>query len=285
MNKILVTGSSGFIGSALVNKLQNSGYEVTKISSKNGDITLAKTFSSYDLSGYKHVYHLAARTYVPDSWKSPSEFNRTNVLGTSNVLDLCQKFNVRMTYVSAYVYGIPDRLPVKESDPVNPNNPYALSKFLAEKLCEFYANYYDLDITVIRPFNVYGPGQRSHFLIPAVITQLEHDRIEVQDTKAKRDYIYIDDVVLALCKSMKAPSGFNIYNIGSGHSLSVSDVINNILESAGKNLPVHCNEKTRRNELPDVYASIEKAKNELDWTPTIPFQDGIKRILNVIKYE
>lgn len=279
MNKILVTGSSGFIGSTLVNRLRDSGYQVTGFNSTHGDIALESVFSNYDLSGYKHIFHLAAKTYVPDSWQYPSEFNRTNVLGTSNVLDLCRKFGVRMTYVSAYVYGVPENLPVKESDPVNPNNPYALSKFLAEKLCEFYTNYYNLDVTILRLFNVYGPGQKVHFLIPAVITQLEHDQIVVQDMEPRRDYVYIDDVVHALCKSMEAPDGYNIYNIGSGYSLSVRDVINNILETAGKDIALHCNENSRSNEIPDVYASIEKAESELDWIPETSFSEGIKKIL------
>ena len=282
MNKILVTGSSGFIGSTLVKRLRNSGYQVTGFNSIHGDIASENVMADFDLSGYKHIFHLASKTYVPDSWKYPSEFNRTNILGTSNILDLCRKYRVRMTYVSAYVYGIPENLPVKESDPVNPNNPYALSKLLAEKLCEFYTNYYNLDITVIRPFNVYGPGQRVHFLIPAIITQLEHNQIVVQDTEPRRDYVYIDDVVHALCKSMEAPDGYNIYNIGSGYSISVRDVINNILEAACKDIPLRSNEKSRCNEIPDVYANIEKAKNELDWIPETSFREGIKKILNTV---
>jgi GDP-4-dehydro-6-deoxy-D-mannose reductase len=284
MSKILVTGANGFIGSHLVKQLSKLSHEVIviELTPNAGDISKADTWRK--LPQVDVVMHLAARSFVPDSWNEPSGFMSTNVTGTQNVLEYCRKYNAPLVFVSAYLYGIPQRLPIKETDPILSNNPYALSKYLAEQLCEFYANYWNLPITVIRPFNVYGFGQRPEFLIPEIIFQVRLCKeIRIRDLSPKRDYVYIDDLVDALIKSLNISSGYNVLNIGSGMSYSVGELIDVIQKVAGTEIPVYSKQVTRKQEISDVYADIDKAKDLLDWMPLYNLADGIAKQLQMEK--
>ena len=163
---------------------------MTLVTSADGDIADPHTLA--DLPGAAQVFHLAARTFVPDSWRDPAGFVSANVLGSVNVLEYCRKHRAQLTFVSGYLYGKPRHLPISETSPPCPNNPYALSKHLAEQECAFYASEFGLPVTVIRPFNVFGPGQKSHFLIPAIVRQLFGSKaIVVKDLEPRRDYIYL----------------------------------------------------------------------------------------------
>ena len=281
MNKILVTGASGFIGSALTCRLKSSGHDVIAMDSTTGDIASADTLAGLEEEDFRHIFHLAGRTYVPNSWADPLAFCQTNVLGTVNVLEFCRKKHAAMTYVSAYVYGHPDSLPVSEDSAIRPSNPYALTKRLAEETCEFYSITYDLPMTVIRPFNVYGIGQEKHFLIPSIIDQaLDGGKnIVVKDLLPRRDYIYLDDLVTALLGTLGKADGYRVYNIGSGASLSVQEVIDVIQTVASTNKNVVCDQATRPNELMDVVADISRAGNELGWHPRVSFNAGIERVI------
>lgn len=277
--KILVTGSAGFVGKALCERLSET-YDVLRFDKSRGDITNPDTFIGVNEIDY--VFHLAARTFVPDSWIESLDFYNTNVMGTGNILEFCRKNNIPLTYVSAYIYGDTNGTPIKEDSAVNPNNPYALSKCLAEQLCSFYAKYFSMDITVVRPFNVFGEGQPRHFLISKIIdsvTKLED--IELFDLSPRRDFIYISDVIEALIKTMGLKKlGFNIFNIGSGKSLSVKDVVDIIQDSFGTNLTVLSKEIIRREELSNVCADISKSSEILNWQPKVSFTEGIMRIKN-----
>lgn len=278
MASILVTGAAGFIGRALCRALRLRGHEVAELSSRDGDIAEPATLSH--IGPVDHVFHLAGRTFVPDSWNDPLGFQRVNMLGTANVLEFCRAHGARSTFVSAYLYGVPERLPVSEACVPQPNNPYALSKHLAEQACAFYATHHDIDVTVIRPFNIFGPGQKAHFLIPQVVSQVRaHRAIHVKDLAPRRDYIYIDDLVDALVRTMGGPGGYNVFNIGSGSSLSVAELIAAIQFVAGTELPVISEGKVRPNEINDVYADIGKARNLLGWAPSLTFQQGIERMI------
>lgn len=277
--KILVTGSSGFIGKSLCLKLDEQGYEVTKLTSQDGDIAECEFINK--LPDVHHVFHLAGRTFVPDSWNHPVDFQKTNVLGTNHILEYCRSTGARLTYVSAYLYGIPDRLPVSELCVPGPNNPYALSKYLAEQLCEFYAAYHNVDVTVLRPFNIFGKGQKGHFLIPEIVSQIMGGKeIHLQDLSPRRDYLYLDDLVDALMKTLNQADGYRLYNIGYGSSLSVAEIVDVIQSVAGTSLPVISEKKSRKNEIPDVFADIEKARAELGWFPRNSFRDGVVRMLS-----
>lgn len=280
MSKILVTGASGFIGRALVSRLKASGRDVVPVASADGDIASRKTLEKFAQQNIAHVFHLAGKTFVPDSWDDPQAFCQTNVLGTVNVLEFCRKNRIPMTYVSAYVYGHPDSLPISEDSAIRPSNPYALTKRLAEEACEFYASAYDLPVTTIRPFNVYGIGQGSNFLIPSIIHQaLNEPQITVKDLLPKRDYVYLEDLLAALLVTLDRQKGYGIYNAGSGNSLSVKEVIDVIQDVAGTHKEIISDNVVRTNELMDVVADISKAGKELGWHPEYSFRAGIENII------
>jgi nucleoside-diphosphate-sugar epimerase len=278
MASVLVTGATGFIGRPLCKVLRSVGHEVKELSSSDGDISESATLNR--VGPVDHVFHLAGRTFVPDSWKDPVGFQKINAQGTANVVEYCRTRRARLTFVSAYLYGLPEALPVSEACPPKPNNPYALSKYLAEQICAFYAAYYGVEVTVVRPFNIFGPGQKGHFLIPQVIRQVEErHRIRVKDLAPRRDYVYIDDLVDALSKTIGRSGGYNIINIGSGSSVSVGELIAVIQAVAGTNLQVVEERDIRPNEIGDVYADVGKARALLGWRPTFSFRQGIERMM------
>lgn len=280
MNKILITGSQGFLGSALKRKIIASGLPVLELDAVHGDISNETVFDHYKDEDISHLFHLAGKTFVPDSWERPYEFYRTNVMGTANVLEFCRKKRIALTYVSAYLYGHPECLPIPEKHPIAPNNPYAHSKYLAEQLCEFHAKHFKIKITILRPFNIYGVGQNKLFLIPHIIHQaLYEDVIKVKDLLPKRDYVYLDDVVEALILTRNAAVDFSVYNIGAGYSLSVQEIIETVQKILGTNKPIRSDNIVRQNELADVIADISRARQELQWQPRCSFHDGIKKIL------
>ena len=226
------------------------------------------------------VIHLAGRSYVPDSWINSGDFVETNVVGTQRALDYCRKSGASMVYANAYPYGIPEKLPINEYAPIKPNNPYSLSKCMGEQLCEFASDHNNVTTIVLRLFNVYGTNQRQDFLIPSIIDQvLNNKKIIVMDLNPRRDYIYIDDVVTALIKSMYLTEGFNSINIGSGVSYSVKEVIETIQSVANTDLDVVSNKSERINEIPNVVADISRAKEVLDWTPVYSLKKGIELTL------
>lgn len=281
MSKILVTGASGFIGSALTSRLQAMGREVIPLGSADGDVADRETLMKFMREDISHVFHLAGRTYVPDSWDDPLAFCRTNVLGTVNALEFCRQKRIAMTYVSAYIYGHPDTLPIREDSAIRPSNPYALSKRLAEESCEFYASAHGLPVTTIRPFNVYGIGQAENFLIPVIIGQAlgAGKRIVVKDLAPKRDYVYLEDLVTALLATLGKPGGYGVYNVGSGASLSVQEIIDIIQGAAGTHKEILSDNAVRANELMDVVADISRAGKELGWHPETSFRAGIENII------
>ncbi len=280
MSAFLVTGASGFIGRALVCRLDSEGHSIIGLRTTNGDISDQATLLPYRRSKIRHVFHLAGRSFVPQSWNEPLEFHRVNAMGTLNILEFCRERQIPLTSVSAYLYGQPLEQPIRENHPLVPNNPYSLSKMQAEMACEFYARTHGLNVTVIRPFNVYGFGQNENFLIPTILHQvLSADEIRVQDLAPKRDYLYIDDLVELLLATLNAPSGYNVYNGGTGSSLSVADVIAITQAEAGTSKPARCGEAARAHEILDTRADIQKARNELGWSPRYNFRDGVRAII------
>lgn len=278
--RILVTGADGFIGSRLVSKMRDNNFEVLTHSIQDGDIT-----GKLDFDDVHHVFHLAALTGVPESWKNPYDFYRINVLGTVNVLELCRRNNASLTFPSTYVYGKPQAIPVSEDQMANPSSPYNHSKLVCESVCEFYSKAYGLNIVVLRPFNIYGPGQSKSFIIPTIINQiLDQDiaSIQVKDLAPKRDYVYVDDLVQAMILTIEH-EGYSIYNIGSGYSLSVEEIITSIENITNIYKPYTSLNERRENEVMDVVADIKKIKAELGWSPSITWEDGISRILKSIR--
>lgn len=281
-NKFLITGGKGFIGKHLETFLKNKNIEVIAPSSKEFDVTQKQDWKTFLLENITCVIHLAGRTFVPDSWEKPDEFISMNFQGTVNAVEFCRIKNIPMVFISAYIYGKPKKLPISEGDEVNPNNPYAESKYISEQVCEFYARNFNLNIAALRLFNVYGPNQKENFLVPHIINQVKNsdkEIIEILDLTPKRDYVYIEDVCDAIYKVAEKNSGYNVYNIGSGESYSVKEVIDIIQELSETNKEVVSKQQVRPNEMNDVVADIAKIFDDIGWKPMTEFRDGLKRCI------
>ena len=281
--RFLVTGSDGFVGRHLVNELKKKGGEVTGIDIQSGvdirDWEKVKSIDDVDI-----VYHLAAMMYVPFSWKNPQIVYEVNVLGTLNILEYCRIHDVKkMVFASSYLYGKPKYLPIDEKHPIDPHNPYARSKKIAEDLCQGYSEDFGLNCIVLRPFNIYGPGQNKNFLIPTIINQIITGKVELNDPKPKRDFLYIEDVVAAYINAGKySGSDYEIFNIGSGISHSVDEVVRKLIDIFGEKVVVNYRNKRRKNEIMDSIADISKAKEKLKWRPKTILDEGLRHTINVM---
>lgn len=275
MTEILVTGSRGLIGRALVSALTAAGQRVLTLNRDAGDITDASTWSNAPRADV--VIHLAGRSFVPESWVDPAAFVDTNVVGTMRALEHSRRHGARVVFASSYLYGTPTRLPIRESDLLDPTNPYALSKRLAEACCGFHADRHGLPVVILRPFNVYGPGQAADFLIPSIIGQAKGGvAIRVKDLEPRRDYVHVDDVAAAFAAAALAPAdGMAVYNIGSGASRSVGEVIEAVQVALGTTLPVHSEDVRRPGEIRETVADISAAASGLGWKPSVSFEAGI----------
>lgn len=274
--KALVTGSRGFLGTRLCGSLRMQGVEVLEHDILEGDLSHPDALDAFPPCDV--VYHLAARTFVPDSWALPHEFFRVNVMGTVTALEFCKKHHARFIQMSTYVYGEPQCLPIPETHPVNPTSPYHESKVLCESLGLFYHNQHGIDVFIIRPFNIYGPGQSIAFLLPKIMEQVmdtSRREIEVFDLSPKRDYVYVDDVVHALCSVLTCEGGYHVFNIGTGYSHSIEEVIQTVLAVCAVNKPYHSLQSARKNEIADCYADITNASRVLGFSPAYTLEQGI----------
>ncbi len=226
------------------------------------------------------LYHLAARTFVPAAWENPVDFHLVNAHGTLRMLEQCRQRGIPMVYVSAYIYGSPEALPIPETAPVRLNNPYGYSKFAGEEACRFYAEMFGVSVSIFRLFNVYGPGQDRHFLIPEIMGQVgdpDVPEIVLKDLAPKRDYVHVSDVVdaLLLGRSLK---GLNTFNVGSGASISVGGIVEAIRTVAGSTKPYRAVGERRPNEVMDVVADISALLETGHWRPRVSFEDGIREL-------
>ncbi len=278
--RILVTGSSGFVGRNLIEELENRDVEVVTLTEHNGKrIDIRNWQKIKEIGNINMVYHLAAVTYVPFSFVNPKETYEVNVLGTLNILELSRLCEVeKIVFVSSYVYGQPRYLPIDEEHPVQPTNPYMRSKVLGEELCKAYNDDFGIKCIILRPFNIYGKGQSGAFLIPSILSQLQNGKIELKDSEPKRDYLFISDLISALIAAGKWDGSFEIFNIGYGKSYSVNEIVEKVVQLYGKDVKVHYENKKRKNEIMDTIANIKKAKVNLCWRPKVNIDEGLKAI-------
>jgi len=275
--RILVTGADGFIGSHLTRALEDEGHEVVCHTIKDGDISKKNALDSFE--DIEHVYHLAGRAFVPASWDNTHDYFQTNIMGTVTALEFCRNNSCSVTMMSTYVYGEPQYLPVDEKHPVVAVSPYHESKIACEGICAFYSRKLGVRVAVLRAFNVYGKGQSEAFLMPKIYSQVMNNSVKeifVMDLEPKRDYVYIDDVIGALIATLKAPKLFAIYNVGSGVSTSVEDVILNISQATGVFKPYHSTNEKRVSEISDCVADISRIKADLGFVPGFTLQEGLK---------
>jgi nucleoside-diphosphate-sugar epimerase len=274
---VLVTGASGFLGQRLVDRLRELGRTVLAPGRADGFDIVS---DDLDLAGAEHVFHLAARTSVPAAWNDPVGFHLANAHGTMRLLEACRRAGCGMTYVSGFVYGRPEHLPIAESDPPRPNNPYAFSKLMGEEACRFYASAFGVRVNIVRPFNIYGPGQDERFLLPLIIDQVVDPgvaEVVVKDLAPKRDFIHVDDVIAAILLIAGQPAG-TTFNVGSGVSYSVEEIILSAFRAAGLSKPIRSTEEQRPNEIMDVLADTTLLR-AIGWRPAVSFDQGMESLV------
>jgi len=279
--KILVTGFSGFIGTYLLEKLNQTNHELVLMDIANG-------FDICDWEQVKHIdnvdviVHLANLSFVPASYEQPKKFYEINYMSTLNMLELCRLNNAKMIFFSSYVYGHPQYQPIDENHPIQAFNPYAQTKVICESLCEGYNRDFKVPVTIFRPFNIYGTGQNPDFLIPSIIQQAKNGKIVVKDDRPKRDYIHVEDIVEAVVASINSNNEdikIKKYNLGTGVSYSVKEIVDIVRSFFNADIEYLCTNELRPNDVMDTIADISRIKEELNWHPGVSIRDGLKKMI------
>ena len=224
------------------------------------------------------IIHLAALTDINYCNKYPTETFQVNALGTQNLLEIARKKNTKFIYLStSHVFGNPKQIPIKENHPKQPTSIYSASKLTGEILCESYSKSYGLDISIARLFSIYGPNSPKHLITSKIIQQLlKGNIIELGNTRPKRDFLYIDDVIQALELILQNNKGFNSYNIGSGKSYSIENLCRRIIKISNKNIQFQSKKSlSRTNDIQNIVANCSKIK-KLGWKPQMKLNDGLK---------
>ena len=280
--KVVIAGAAGFVGKNLVDLLvsRSDCYELIFIDISNGvDLTDREQISQ--IGSFDVFVHLANLSYVPDSFVRPEQFYRVNFLTTLNALELCRIYQARLVYISSYIYGTPEYLPVDEKHPVSPFNPYAQSKFICESLCEGYYRDFGVVSTILRPFNIYGAGQYGKLLIPEIVSQLKAGNIiNLKDPNPRRDYVNVKDVVRAIEMSIEHKfTTLEKFNVCSGVSYSVKELSEMFKSLMGNKVEFTFSVSDRKNEVNETKGSYEKLYKATGWKPSIEILDGLSDIL------
>lgn len=275
--KILLTGYSGFIGTNLISKFSNSYYFVTLNPIDQTRIDILKKDELNDLEVVDAIIHLAAKTSISNSISNPYEVYYTNIVGTLNVLDYAVKKDVKnIINLSTFVYGIPKYMPIDEVHPVNPHSPYNKSKIISEKLCEYYSKDNGLNIVTLRPFNIYGPKQKSSFISIAIQKMLRHELVKLSKPGTQRDFLYIDDFLDLIAKILNEfPKGYNVYNVGYGQSFSLEKIIEILETITNIKINTEYDSSIRLNDIIEMRADIEKVKKKFNWEPKTCLKEGL----------
>lgn len=305
--RVLVTGGSGFIGSNLVKALLGNGCEVTvldnlssgyrsnlepfpKVRLIEGDVRDPRAVGEA-MQGASVVFHLAASVGNKRSIDAPLVDAEINVLGTLQVLEAARAHKVRKVVASssAGIFGELKILPIREDHPVEPDTPYGSTKLCAEKLCLTYAKLYELDAICLRYFNVYGPNQRFDAygnVIPIFAFQmLRGDPLTVfGDGEQTRDFVNVADVVQANLRAAAATNVSGAFNIGSGSSISINQLIA-LLEAASGVTPVVRYGPPRPGDVRDSIADITAAAAALGFAPAMSIEDGLVQYIRWAKEE
>lgn len=302
----MVTGGAGFIGSHLVDGLLLKNHEVAVLDNLySGNVQKLRKYeknSSFKffegdirneedvekaVEGTDVVFHEAAITSVPLSMKKPELTEEVNVEGTVNLLEKCEETGVRkLVYASTCaIYGDVENLPVSEDSPPKFNSPYAKSKFIGEKKCREFENEGDLETVILRYFNVYGPGrggEKQGGVIYRFLKRLDKGKPPViyGDGNQTRDFVYVEDVVRAniLALKNKGISG-QAFNIGSGRAISINELLATLLDVTGLNELEPTYEESRSGDIRHSRADLSKATKELDYTPTISLEEGLRKLV------
>ncbi|RZD47633.1 MAG: hypothetical protein CXT78_02265 [Thaumarchaeota archaeon] len=291
LKKILITGASGFIGSHLIpelsqnNKIVGIAREKIKSSKNFTSSSLDITKSNLRIKNdYSDIIHMAAYSDVVFCNLNPVKCYEFNVKSTQKMLEIARKNDSNFIFLSSsHVYGNPKKETISENSSCNPSTHYASSKRMSEILCETYSKTYGLNIRIARIFSVYGPNSPESNLIFNIINQMNNNpKIILGNTSPKRDFIFISDVVNGLIKIINSKKKkFEIYNLGSGKSISIKNLVNNCFIISNKKLKIiSSKEKSRKNEIMKIQANICKMKKEFSWKPKISLKEGLEMTYN-----
>lgn len=302
--KTLVTGGCGFIGSHLAEQLLSEGHEVVILDNLScGRLTNIASFENHPklclvtadivdreqiapvFAGIDWVFHLAGIADIVPSIERPDAYFQNNVLGTLNVLQCARDAGVRrLVYAaSSSSYGIPAQYPTPETSPIQPQYPYAMTKYMGEELVLHWAQVYKLPAVSLRLFNVYGPRSRTSGAYGAVFGVFLAQKLNgkpytvVGDGQQTRDFTYVSDVANAFVHAAQSEASGEAINVGSGNHYSVNYLVS-LLGGEKVHIP-------KRPGEPDcTFADTEKIKRLLNWVPQVSFEQGVRNMLDVIEH-
>ncbi|MGA7834303.1 MAG: GDP-mannose 4,6-dehydratase [Acidimicrobiales bacterium] len=290
--RVMVTGSTGFVGTHLIHHLRESGDEVHGID-RERDVTDAVSMRQvFEWFRPEVTYHLAALTHVGESWKKPDEFTRVNVVGTRRVLDAAFDAVADSTTVivsSSEVYGVvrPADQPLRETFRVAPANPYSASKVEAELVAHGMWRVRRQRIIIARPFNHVGPGQSPTFVVPALANRLLEAKetgaaeIAVGDLSTRRDFSDVRDVVRAYRLLAERGVSGEAYNVASGRDVALSDIAARLVELIAPDVKLVVDpELLRPNEVPVFRGSYDKLHEATGWSPGISLETSLKDVVS-----
>lgn len=313
MKKVLVTGSDGFIGSHLVEELIKKGYEVRAFTFYNSfnnwgwldtlprDIMRNVEIFQGDIrdpNGVEEavretqaVFHLAALIAIPFSYHSPDTYVDTNIKGTLNVLQASRKWEVEKVLVTSTseVYGTAQYVPIDEKHPFQGQSPYSATKIGADRLTESFYRSFQLPVTIVRPFNTYGPRQSARAVIPTIITQLLAGKTEIKlgSLTPTRDFNYVKDTVngfISIYESDKTV-GEEI-NIATQKEISIGRLAEELIRQINPNAVIVCDEERLRPEKSEVNRLLgcnDKIMRLTDWKPHYSLENGLKETIAFLK--
>jgi NAD dependent epimerase/dehydratase len=310
MSRILVTGADGFIGSHLTEALVRAGHDVRAFVLYNsfnswgwldhcaadvkgkfevfaGDIRDPKGVRTA-MQSCESVLHLAALIAIPYSYHSPDTYVDTNIKGTLNVVQAARDLNIgKVIHTStSEVYGTAQFVPITEQHPLEGQSPYSASKIGADQLAMSFYRSFQTPVAILRPFNTYGPRQSARAVIPTIITQIANGQrqIKLGSVHPTRDFNYVSDTVDGFIAALNSSQCIGeVINLGSNYEISVGDTAQTIAELMGVDVKILTDDQRLRPEKSEVerlWASNEKAKKLLSWSPQYGNLDGFKRGLS-----
>ncbi|MDB4020974.1 NAD-dependent 4,6-dehydratase LegB [Litorivicinus sp.] len=308
MQKVLVTGAEGFIGSHLTEMLVTSGYDVKALVQYNsfnnwgwledvgckkeieiaaGDIRDAH-YCKQITKDVDIVFHLAALIAIPYSYLAPDSYVETNVRGTLNICQAALENGVqRVIHTStSEVYGTAQYVPIDEKHPMQPQSPYSASKIAADAIAMSFYNALEIPVTIARPFNTYGPRQSARAVIPTIITQIAGGakQIKLGDVSPTRDFSYVEDTCrgfLSLSEVENTIGG--TFNIGSNYEISIGETLNLIREIMDSDVEFLLDDVRLRPEKSEVFrlwCDNSLIKRRTGFEPTIGIREGLRRTIN-----